>query len=375
MTDFLVTAEDPPILVAALKQWLPQESWSQIRKLIRGRRVSVGTALVLDEQRRLAEGEHVVVHTEALPPPPTAEDVEIYHCDRDIVVVNKPPRMLTLRHRLERNMPAPRKRRQPTLEEVLPELIVRSRRKQVQTTLFPVHRIDRDTSGLLVFARTALAQQGLVDQFADHDVVRVYHAFVAGVPRAATRRTYLIRDRGDGLRGSVRDSEQRIVTSAEAVSLPPNAKLAVTEFAPLGSPYCFQGHSYSKIECRLETGRTHQIRIHLAELGHPVCGDPLYGPQDGSRPEPDSLAPRLALHATQLGFTHPTTGEVLHYRAPLPSDLSRFEARLLGGSSDAPEASSDARPAAPPATFRGNNQERLRHRVSDPRHGKRGSPS
>jgi 23S rRNA pseudouridine1911/1915/1917 synthase len=162
----------------------------------------------------------------------------------------------------------------------------------------------------VVFARTVTAERGLGRQFHAHTVTRRYLALVQGyVPpqRIATR---LVRDRGDGRRGStaVPDVGKEAVTYVDVVERLPR---------------------YTLLSCRLETGRTHQIRIHLAELGHPVCGDKVYNRRRDGTIVPDaSSAPRLALHAAELGFVHPVTGQPLHWRMPLPADLEALVDRL-----------------------------------------------
>jgi 23S rRNA pseudouridine1911/1915/1917 synthase len=249
--------------------------------------------------------------------------------------------MTTLRHREERSWKESRKNLQPTLDEVLPRLVQamegpaqRPQRAQHRKgkggrhrpaapfqrrtrppRIVAVHRLDRDTSGVMVFARTPLAEQKLVKQFKQHTIERVYLAVVHGRVAPQTIETHIIRDRGDGLRGST-------TTTGEG-------ERAVTHVRPaeeLGG--------YSLVECRLETGRTHQIRIHLSERGHLVCGDPMYRKRLEGPPVDDrSGAPRLALHAARLAFEHPTTGERLEFETDLPEDLERFVQRLRRQSS------------------------------------------
>src|SRR5262249_15698436 len=162
------------------------------------------------------------------------------------------------------------------------------------------------TSGLVTFARTVAAERGLGKQFHAHTVTRRYLAVVAGFVPAQMIRSRLVRDRGDGRRGSTQS--------------PDEGKAALTHLDVVERP-----RGYTLLACRLETGRTHQIRIHLAELGRPVCGDKVYAhlPNDQVRPD-RSGAPRLALHAAELGFAHPVTGEALHWSMPLPQDLDDF---------------------------------------------------
>ena len=173
-----------------------------------------------------------------------------------------------------------------------------------------VHRLDRDTSGLMVFARTTDAERHLVQQFRKHTIHRAYRAVVQGdIAEPFTVESRLVRDRGDGRRGSTRHPRlgQLSITHVRALERLPGATL---------------------VECRLETGRTHQIRIQLAETGHPLLGEPVYVPRDFPPLPP---APRLMLHAAELGFVHPTTGRALHFEDPLPDDLRGVLQRLRGG--------------------------------------------
>ncbi|MGQ9574201.1 MAG: RluA family pseudouridine synthase [Thermoguttaceae bacterium] len=303
-------------LAAALREWLPGRSWSQVRSLLKARRVMLSGNVCVDPARRLRLTDVVKVLAHPAPPPPTEADVGILHLDPHVVVVEKPAGMTSVRHREEEHWPARRKQLQPTLDELLPRIIAakertrRRRRRGVLPRVRPVHRLDRDTSGLMVFARTPQAEQNLVEQFRRHTTHRRYLAIVHGLVEARTIESYLVRDRGDGRRGS---STQ-----------PGVGKRAVTHVRPLETL-----GQYTLIECRLETGRTHQIRIHLAEQGHPVCGEKMYLKPLGGTPFVDqSGAPRLALHAAGLGFQHPITGEPMQFETPLPPDLAAFLDRL-----------------------------------------------
>lgn len=162
----------------------------------------------------------------------------------------------------------------------------------------------------MVYARSIPAAKRLIQQFREHSTERRYLAVVHGAPEARTIESRLVRDRGDGYRGST--------------SLPGAGKLAITHVQPVE-----RLGAYSLVECRLETGRTHQIRIHLSEKGFPVCGDKLYV-QQLFRPKfrDQSGAPRLALHSKELTFEHPITGAKMRYEMELPPDLSKFIARL-----------------------------------------------
>jgi 23S rRNA pseudouridine1911/1915/1917 synthase len=224
-------------------------------------------------------------------------------------VAEKPAGICTVRHPAERDWPERRKALSPTLQDLVAARIATPPHR-LRRPLRIVHRLDKETSGLVVFARSVAAERGLGKQFHAHTVTRCYLALVPGSVAARTIRTQLVRDRGDGRRGSsaVSGVGKKAVTHVEVVERLPG---------------------YTLVGCRLETGRTHQIRIHLAELGHPVCGDRVYRGAYGAPAVPDeSGAPRLALHAAELGFTHPITGTALHWTMPLPADLQELLERL-----------------------------------------------
>ncbi len=325
---FHVTSrEQGQTLAAAIRRWLGQISWRDVKSLVLGQHVQVNGNLCLDEARRLKPGEVVKVYQHPLAKPADEKDVRIRYVDNHLVVVEKPAGMTTERHPEEKSWPSRRKQLQPTLDEVLPRLLAKhlgwkipreaagsaaakGRRTQPAPKLpriFAVHRLDRDTSGLMVFARTPEASTALIKLFKKHHVTRAYVAVVHGTPVEQKIETYLVRDRGDGLRGSSpagKDAEeaQRAVT---------HVRLMQT----IGP--------YSVVECRLETGRTHQIRIHLAEAGHMLCGEKVYTHKLGEKSQRDeSGAPRQALHAAELGFVHPITSEPLIWRMQLPQELA-----------------------------------------------------
>lgn len=190
-----------------------------------------------------------------------------------------------------------------------------------------VHRLDKNTSGVMVVAKTDAAHLHLSAQFADHgrtnDLERIYTAFVWGVPKHSfSVDTPLGRDRTNRLKMSV--------------SKRPDAREAVTHGQRLDVYGDLDNPSIAKIECRLETGRTHQIRVHMAHIGHGIVGDPDYGRGGRTRAnrleEPAHSAlldfPRQALQARLLQFTHPKTSEIMRFEAPLDPDLQALEAIL-----------------------------------------------
>ncbi len=322
-------------IAAVLKQWQSAISWTQARRLLTSRRVSINGTVCVDVGRRVKQGDvlHLLEHSKT--PLPTAKDIEILYLDTHIVVAVKPALMTTLRHVEERGWDAKRKNLQPTMDESLPQVIeaeetrgqrpngdVRQRgqnqrrgakgRQQPsrKTRVRPVHRLDRDTSGVMVFARTPQAELQLIRQFKRHSIERRYRAVVHGHPPAQKIESRLVRDRGDGLRGSTENAGE--------------GERAVTHVRPIE-----ELGAYSLIECQLETGRTHQIRIHLSELGHLLCGDTMYHKRRDGTSIPDrSGAPRLALHAAELVFDHPISGKRLKFATPLPKDLAAFIKRM-----------------------------------------------
>ncbi|HVZ32094.1 MAG TPA: RluA family pseudouridine synthase [Polyangiaceae bacterium] len=174
-----------------------------------------------------------------------------------------------------------------------------------------VHRLDKDTSGVMVVARTDAAREALTAQFAEHTIEREYQAICVGVPPPALRlETWIGRHPTDRKRFS-----SKVRTGKRAVT-------HVTREREL--------HGAALLRCRLETGRTHQIRVHLADYGHPLLGDPLYGkpPKDPSVRTAATELGRQALHARLLGFTHPTSGERLRFEVAPPADFARALAQL-----------------------------------------------
>jgi 23S rRNA pseudouridine1911/1915/1917 synthase len=319
---------DGSTLGQALKQLLRDQSWGDVKKLIANRHIQIHGNLCVDDARRLKTGDVVKVFDHPLGKQADADDIKVIFRDEHLVIVDKPAGVTTLRHADERDMSEKRKNKQPTLDEMLERVLFRKekpkygerpKKRFVKQTLRvrPVHRLDRDTSGLMVFAISPLAEQKLVEQFKHHDIDRVYRAVVHGkLSKPATFESDFVRDRGDGLRGSTQDpaaaDRQRAVTHVKPIEV-------VGDF--------------TVVECRLETGRTHQIRIHLAEAGHRLCGEKTYTHRVGEKPAHDtSRAPRHALHSCQIKLTHPVSEKVLHFQSNWPDDLSRWIKTLRASS-------------------------------------------
>jgi 23S rRNA pseudouridine1911/1915/1917 synthase len=176
-----------------------------------------------------------------------------------------------------------------------------------------VHRIDKDTSGLLVVAKNDAAHRGLAKQFARHDIHRVYLAVVRGVPHPGS---------GTVVGNIGRHPTQRVRRAVVETG----GKPAITHYR---TEEVF-GEAAALVSCRLETGRTHQIRVHMAHIGHPLLGDPLYGKHGPLKGMPGVEVPagRQLLHAAELGFVHPTTGKKVLFTSALPEDMDEFLTRL-----------------------------------------------
>ncbi len=292
----LPASAPPQPLDRALRALLPGQSWSKLRQLIETGKLSLDGRVVTDCRHPVTGGSTLELRLSAPRPStpggaraPLPRDALVY-LDAQLLVVHKPSGLSSV--------PFDDHER-GALSQLLPALLRRRGATGRSVDVGVVHRLDKETSGLLVFTRTALAKRALEQQFRLHSVHRRYLALVEGVARDATYRSRLVRDRGDGRRGST-----------AAPHLGQEAVTHVRLREPLGE--------VSLVECRLETGRTHQIRIHLSEAGHPLLGERVYRPATA----PPRSAPRLLLHAAELGFEHPVTGEQLRFEAPPPLDFA-----------------------------------------------------
>jgi 23S rRNA pseudouridine1911/1915/1917 synthase len=271
--------------------------WTKVRALIGGGHVRVNGVVERQATFPLESGVEVQVGGKGArkaegPIQPVdgrgnANEISLLHADSQLLIVNKPSGIST----------------EPYDENEKDTVVTRLARK-LKSKVYVVHRLDKETTGVLAFARTIQARDHLKNQFRFHTTSRFYIALVHGVPRPGTIRSRIVRDRGDGLRGS---------TSNPTLGRDSTTHVEVLEtFGEV-----------SLIRCRLETGRTHQIRIHLAEAGHPLLGERVYG---RSYPGERAVAPRVMLHAQHLGLEHPLSGERLNFEHPAPADfLARVE--------------------------------------------------
>jgi 23S rRNA pseudouridine1911/1915/1917 synthase len=305
--------KSPDPTVAAVVRQQTGVAWSLARRLCTEGRVSVNGQRCLDPASRVAPGTVIAVDQRApkLRTGPLAQS-DIVFCDRDVVVVDKPAGLLSVADEPENR---------ETAVDCTRTLLRRMHKGGVDAALGVVHRLDKDTSGLLVFARTAHAKRALATQFREHAIDRVYHAIAHGTVAATRVETFLLLDRGDGLRGSYGHFRR---SKGDA---PSEAKRSVTHIRPIAA---LAGATL--VECRLETGRQHQIRIQLSELGHPLVGERVYI-RDYTGLKIEAMRPML--HARTLGFMHPRTAErVLFHREP-PADfqatIESLRPRPIGG--------------------------------------------
>lgn len=292
--------------------------WSEARRLCHRGKVTVNGTAHTEPGTRVKLGDVVAVDPRApvtvagptsgpgSAPAIVLSRARLVFQDAHVVVVDKPPGINTVPF-------DPGER--GSLVDRLAVALHRWGLAPAHAPLFVVHRLDRDTSGLLVFGRTWLAQRHLAGLFRRHAIDRTYIALVQGhLHTARTIDTELVDNRGDGLRGSFKGGPK-----------PRGTRRAITHVRPLVTLPGEGGATL--VTCTLETGRQHQIRIHLAEAGHPVLGERVYTRGLGL---PPVEVPRTMLHARALGFTHPARPEAppLRFEAPWPEDFLAVARRL-----------------------------------------------
>ena len=292
----------------ALAEAVPLYSRERLKNLLQGGRLSGPAGVIWDPATKMKGGEALTLDVpEARPSDTVAQDIPltIVHEDDHLLVVDKPAGLVV--HPAAGNYDG-------TMVNALLHHCA-GRLSGIGGVARPgiVHRIDKDTSGLLVVAKTDKAHEGLAAQFARHDVDRRYTAVVGGVPVPPAGRI-----EGALARSTANRQKMAIVKDGRG-------KHAITHFRTVAA---FDGAA--QVECRLETGRTHQIRVHMASIGHSLLGDAVYGRTPGKlAPLLKDLAfERQALHAATLGFVHPVTQEKLCFESPLPADMVALIGRL-----------------------------------------------
>ncbi|TDE40906.1 RluA family pseudouridine synthase [Antarcticimicrobium sediminis] len=338
---FEIAADPPPRLDKALARDVPDEavlSRTRLARLIVAGAVQVDGTVVSDAKARVGEGAQIeIVVEEAEESHIGPEDIalNVVFEDDELIVVNKPAGMVV--------HPAPGTPSGTLVNALLHHCgedlsgVGGVKRPGI------VHRIDKETSGLLVVAKTDAAHQGLAAQFEAHTVERLYQAICYGVPEASDPRLRGIKgvsfEPGNIMKITTQLARHKTDRQRQAV-LFQGGRHAVTRVRVeerFGTPPVA-----ALVACWLETGRTHQIRVHMTHAGHGLIGDPVYG---GRRKLPAKALPeatlemvrsfpRQALHAAVLGFEHPVTGEALRFEAPLAQDMINLLTALRGGVAD-----------------------------------------
>lgn len=287
-----------PALGARVRE-MTGESWKTVKRLISTGKVFVDDAPVLDAGLRPSASATIEVRQNAKKPKRNAFEVQIVYQDNHLIVIDKPSGVSSVPYNAEE--------RDTAMDLV--RSAWRSRGEEANGPLIVVHRIDKDTSGLLMFARSKKGELGLAQQLRSHTMARQYSCVCNGSVTPARIESNLLRDRGDGLRGSNRHDTKgrRSVTHVEVERALKNATLC---------------------RVRLETGRTHQIRIHLSEAGHVLVGERVYSRDAELSGRPLLPSKRLLLHAQTLGFVHPVTGKEMSFRSEYPESFVRELAAL-----------------------------------------------
>lgn len=272
-----------------LAEELSEMSRSHIQKLIKDGHISVNQKPVKANYKLNAGDEIAVSVPEPEIPDILPEDIplDIIYEDDDILIVNKPKGMVV--------HPAPGHYRGTLVNAIMYHC--RDNLSGINGVTRPgiVHRIDMDTTGSLLICKNDRAHQSLAEQLKEHSITRKYHAIVHGNLKEDT--------------GTVNAPIGRHPVDRKKMSIhAPNGRHAVTHYRVLE-----RFGNYTYIECQLETGRTHQIRVHMSSIGHPILGDTVYGPA-----KPPFKLEGQTLHAKVLGIVHPTTGEYMEFDAPLP---------------------------------------------------------
>ena len=326
VVEFSIAAEPPKRLDKALARDVPEGavlSRTRIMALLENGAICVNGVVVTSPKASVEEGDLVVITV------PVAQDVDvtpenialdIIYEDEDLVVVNKPVGMVV--------HPAPGTPSGTLVNALLGHFGGELSGVGGEKRPGIVHRIDKDTSGLLVVAKSDAAHHGLAAQFEKHTVHRRYLALCHGVPEQSDPRLHGVRgtnfETGDVLKITTQLTRHKTDRQKQAVVFV-GGRHAVTRVHVLERYF---GSVAALVRCQLETGRTHQIRVHMAHVGHGLLGDQTYG---GRRklpkavPEDMTLAikefPRQALHAAELGFVHPISQEDMTFTAPLPDDM------------------------------------------------------
>lgn len=278
-------------LERALREHFAGASWGAVRKLVATGKVSIDGKLQMDGRTVVPAQATIELAMNAPRKKPSLQAPErgILYLDPYVVVVNKTEGIASVDH----------VREETSLQTQMHATLEQLEHRKLPP-LYVVHRLDKVTSGVMMFARSKSIQHALKAQFKAKTTGRFYLALAHGEVQDGTLRFRLVRNRGDGVRGTTTELNQGYPSVTHVTALEHLARCTL-------------------IRCRLETGRTHQIRIHLAAIGHPLLGEPLYI-RDYATPIPCS---RTLLHAAFLSFDHPVHQQRFEYEAPLPDSFQR----------------------------------------------------
>lgn len=302
-THWPVSAAEQGQTVAAFVRGHTGMSWNQAKRCVLTGKVFVDGVQATAIDMRVRTGQRVEVRMVVPRPQAERARVRIVYDDRHVVIIDKPAGISSVPYH---------DRETDTAMDLLRHAWRKQHPDAQRVPLHVVHRIDKATSGLLAFAKSKRAELGLAAQFRAHTVDREYICAVHGIAVSGRIESHLVRDRGDGLRGSTRHPGQgkRALTHVQVIERLP------------GPP------AVSLCRVRLETGKTHQIRIHLSERGHPLLGETVYIRDFLAAGEQPIECPRLLLHARTLGFVHPISSAPIRCESPLPDDFTSVLKKL-----------------------------------------------
>ncbi|MBN8820502.1 MULTISPECIES: RluA family pseudouridine synthase [unclassified Spirosoma] len=279
--DLQLIVSEPAELMAFLIAKLPHKNRNNIKSLLRNKQILIDGKVYTQFNHPLQPEQVVTVAANRAPETSQYRGLTLLYEDPDIIVINKQAGLLSM---------ATAKERDRTAYGILSDYV---KKENPKNKIFIIHRLDRETSGVMMFARSENVQQLMQESWNSTTKQRTYVALVEGVPKPpeGTITSYL------------RESKALIVYSSQN---PDNGQLSVTNYRVAKA-----ANGYALVELELETGRKNQIRVHMSDIGHPIAGDTKYGAQT------DPIG-RLGLHAETLAFTHPITGEAMRFDAPVP---------------------------------------------------------
>ncbi|MFC7393427.1 RluA family pseudouridine synthase [Scopulibacillus cellulosilyticus] len=283
-TEFIV--KEPAGLLDFLLESLSNRSRNSVKSILSRGQVSVNGQAVTKHNHQLEPGQQVSIQWGKGPEKVELTGLKILHEDDDIIVIEKESGLLTIASSKEKEMTAYR------------QLMAHVRSKNPKNRIFIVHRLDRDTSGVMMFAKNKNVQQLLQNSWRESILERTYVALVEGK----------VKKEKDTIISWLKETKTLLMYSSKK---PNDGQKAVTHYKMIQSD-----RNFSLLEVKLETGRKNQIRVHMKDIGHPIVGDKKYGSRN-------NVIGRLGLHARILAFKHPITGETLRFEAKIPKQFLR----------------------------------------------------